>query len=106
MSSHTPKKNSSSLLTNTYSAEEKLKPLQIPIDDDKEYIEAIKEASFWCSAKCLRQLFCTMLLSNNTITPENIWNATWKILSTDISCNERKKMDDTSKILFFSKKGG
>ena len=46
MSSHTPKKNSSSLLTNTYSVEEKLKPLQVPIDDDKEYIEAIKEASF------------------------------------------------------------
>ncbi|KAL0790028.1 hypothetical protein Bca101_006274 [Brassica carinata] len=37
-----------------------------------------------------------MLLSNNTITPENIWNATWKILSTDISRNERKKMDNTN----------
>ena len=64
------------------------------------------EASFWCSAKCLRQLFCTLLLSNNTITPENIWNTTWKILSTDILCNERKKMDNTSKILFYPKKVG
>ncbi|CAH8311580.1 unnamed protein product [Eruca vesicaria subsp. sativa] len=58
---------------------------QVHMNDDEEYIEAIKETSIWSSAKCLRKLFCTILLSNSNITPENIWNATWKILSKDIN---------------------
>ena len=35
------------------------------LDDDNEYIEAIKEASLWASAHCLRQLFTDLFLSNS-----------------------------------------
>lgn len=42
------------------------------LDDDKEYIEAIKEASFWSSGKYLRKLFSIILLSKSVTTPENV----------------------------------
>ena len=34
------------------------------LDDDNEFIEAIKEVSLWGNGNCLRRLFAIMLLSN------------------------------------------
>ncbi|XP_070026693.1 uncharacterized protein [Nicotiana sylvestris] len=59
------------------------------IDDDKEYVDCIKEASSWGMPSYLRQLFSMLLLSNSMSRPENVWQATWQLLSEDILHEER-----------------
>ncbi|KAL7084236.1 hypothetical protein ACP275_14G212700 [Erythranthe tilingii] len=54
------------------------------LDDDKEYIDGIEEASQWGFAKFLRNMFTTLLLSNQMARPENVWDKTWHFLSDDI----------------------
>ena len=60
------------------------------LDDDKEYIEAIKEASFWGSAHSVRTLFAMLLLFNSTSKPEYVWEQTWEFLSDDILYKQRR----------------
>ena len=43
------------------------------LDDDNEFIEAIKEVSLWDNGNYLRRLFATMLLSNTVSRPEYVW---------------------------------
>ncbi|KAL7097082.1 hypothetical protein ACP275_10G120600 [Erythranthe tilingii] len=54
------------------------------LDDDKEYIDGIREASDWGTTKYLRNLFAVLLFSNHLSRPECIWNSTWQYLSEDI----------------------
>ncbi|XP_015939882.1 uncharacterized protein LOC107465417 [Arachis duranensis] len=54
------------------------------LNDDREYIEAIKEASCCGLDDYLRKLFTVMLMSNS------VWEEIWRILSNDILYNERK----------------
>ncbi|XP_010496514.1 PREDICTED: uncharacterized protein LOC104773570 [Camelina sativa] len=69
------------------------------LDDDKEYIEGIKEANFWCSSKFCRRLFVIMLISESLTSPKTVWEETWKILSEDIERKEkqRRQRPDTEK---------
>ncbi|XP_057792157.1 uncharacterized protein LOC131008997 [Salvia miltiorrhiza] len=63
------------------------------LEDDKEYIDGIIEASHWASAKSLRSLFVTTLLSSESISrPEVVWNSCWKLLSDDVLYNRRKNL--------------
>lgn len=66
------------------------------LDDDKEYIEAIKEASLWASGKFLRRLFAVMLLSNSVAMPIDVWKATWDILTEDILIRKKRKAKNPS----------
>nr|CAD1820584.1 unnamed protein product [Ananas comosus var. bracteatus] len=59
------------------------------LDDDKEYIDGIKEASSWGSAHYLRRLFATMLFSNCLSRPEFIWDTIWHHLADDILHKQR-----------------
>ncbi|KAK2637794.1 hypothetical protein Ddye_025589 [Dipteronia dyeriana] len=43
------------------------------LDNDNEYIDGIKEASFWGFAHYIRRLFVNLLLYNNMTRPEFIW---------------------------------
>lgn len=61
------------------------------LDDDKEYIEGLKECGFWASAAYVRKLFANMLLSNSLSIPKLVWESTCDILSEDILYMERKK---------------
>ncbi|KAL7132194.1 hypothetical protein ABFS83_12G055800 [Erythranthe nasuta] len=54
------------------------------LDDDKEYIDGIEEASHWGFAKFLRNMFTTLLLSNQMARPEYVWDKIWHFLSDDI----------------------
>lgn len=54
------------------------------LDDDKEYIDGISEASFWGSGHYLRSLFVTLLFSNCISRPEVVWEKTWNLLAEDI----------------------
>ncbi|XP_031112095.1 uncharacterized protein LOC116016070 [Ipomoea triloba] len=42
------------------------------LDDDKEYIDAITEASHWSTAKSMRKLFVILLTSKMVNKPENV----------------------------------
>lgn len=59
------------------------------LSDDKEYIHAITEASFWASAVSLRYLFVTLLSTDSLGRPEHVWNACWEYLSDDILYKQR-----------------
>jgi len=63
-------------------------------DDDKEFEEAIKEASTWASSSYLRKLFVTMLLSSTMASPEVVWDRTWPLLCEDITyhCQNRLQL--------------
>ncbi|XP_074300480.1 uncharacterized protein LOC141631751 [Silene latifolia] len=49
------------------------------LGDDKEYNDAIEEASYWGTGFYLRNLFSTLLLTNSLVNPELVWEKTWKI---------------------------
>ncbi|XP_058767228.1 uncharacterized protein LOC131640871 [Vicia villosa] len=54
------------------------------LQDDREFVEAIKEAHLWGSGPILRKLFVTMLLSASMNRPEHVWRKTWRYLSDGI----------------------
>ncbi|KAF7827231.1 uncharacterized protein G2W53_018395 [Senna tora] len=60
------------------------------LDDDREFIEAIHEASHWGSGQYLRSLFATMLLSNTISRPDIVWEKCWDILSEDARYTQRR----------------
>lgn len=70
------------------------------LDDDKEYIEAIKEASFWASGRYLRRLFAVMSLSNSIAMPIDVWNATWDLLTDDILYRKKKKSKSNGMLFY------
>ncbi|XP_057808736.1 uncharacterized protein LOC131023211 [Salvia miltiorrhiza] len=59
------------------------------LNDDREYIDGIVEASCWASAKSLRMLFVTLLSSDSFGSVADVWNACWIYLSDDILYNQR-----------------
>lgn len=64
------------------------------LDDDKEYVEAIVEASYWGSGTYLRNLFATLLFSNSMDRPEHVWEETWTLLCDDILHRQRRLLDN------------
>ncbi|XP_022041875.2 uncharacterized protein LOC110944524 [Helianthus annuus] len=63
------------------------------LDDDNEYVEAIKEANVYGTASYLRTLFGTMLMSGSLSKPDFVWDQTWKYLSDDIVYRQEKELD-------------
>ncbi|KAD0696005.1 hypothetical protein E3N88_43842 [Mikania micrantha] len=63
------------------------------LDDDMEYIEAIKEASHHGSGYYIRNLFATMLLSNTLSRPDFVWENAWEYLSDGILYMQQKKLN-------------
>ncbi|CAN7002732.1 unnamed protein product, partial [Brassica oleracea var. botrytis] len=61
------------------------------LDDDKEYIERLKECSFWASSGYVCHLFAKMLLSGSLSMPKLVWESCTDILSEDVLYIERKK---------------
>ncbi|XP_019150540.1 PREDICTED: uncharacterized protein LOC109147333 [Ipomoea nil] len=64
------------------------------LDDDKEYVDAVNEASKWASAHALRKLFVTLLTSNSIAKPETVWEAVWHHLADDAQFNTRHLTED------------
>ncbi|KAL7131766.1 hypothetical protein ABFS83_12G026400 [Erythranthe nasuta] len=59
------------------------------LDDDKEYIDAIKEVNTWASGDYIRRLFAVMLLSNSLSRPEHVWQSCWLDLTEGIAYKQR-----------------
>ncbi|XP_031120473.1 uncharacterized protein LOC116023609 [Ipomoea triloba] len=64
------------------------------LDDDREYIDAINEASHWSTANSMRKLFVILLTANLVNRPENVWNHVWHHLCEDVQFNKRKMLKD------------
>ncbi|XP_020972552.1 uncharacterized protein LOC110269208 [Arachis ipaensis] len=62
--------------------------------DDKEYIDAIEEASHWGSGEYLRRLYATLLFSNSMARPEHVWESTQRMLSDDILHRQRRLLNN------------
>ena len=62
------------------------------LDDDREYIEAINEASHSASGFSVRELFATMLMSDSLSRPEFVWENTWEQLADGILYNQRQRL--------------
>ncbi|CAJ2663091.1 unnamed protein product [Trifolium pratense] len=60
------------------------------LGDDKEYIEAIKEAHKWGSGVYLRKLFITLLLANTMDRPRHVWDKTKHLLADGILYDQRR----------------
>ncbi|XP_076927824.1 uncharacterized protein LOC143591528 [Bidens hawaiensis] len=65
------------------------------LDDDMEYIEAIKEASNYGSDGYLRNLFATMLTFHCLSRPDFVWEKSWEILSDGILYNQQRALNST-----------
>ena len=63
------------------------------LNDDKEYVEAIKEASLTASGHGLGLLFCEILISNSMSMPAQVWNQCWKYLVEGILRKERELLN-------------
>ena len=55
------------------------------LQDDREYVEAIKEAKDWGTTNYLRKLFVLILLTGAMSKPEEVWNQCWHWLADDIA---------------------
>ncbi|XP_058772421.1 uncharacterized protein LOC131646397 [Vicia villosa] len=60
------------------------------LEDDREYIGAIREVSEWGSGHFLRKLFVVMLLSSAVNRPAHVWNETWGLLSDGLLHQQRQ----------------
>lgn len=63
------------------------------LDDDREFIDAITEASEIASRNQLRRLFVTLLVMNTMSKPFSVWNSTWRLLSDGILYERRKVLN-------------
>ncbi|KAL5177308.1 ATP-dependent DNA helicase PIF1 [Glycine soja] len=67
------------------------------LQDDKEFIEEIKEAKDWGSTHYIRKLFVLLLLTTTMSKPEQVWDQTWHWMADDIVYNCKKS--STSPVL-------
>jgi hypothetical protein len=63
------------------------------VDDDSEFVHAIKEASFWGTGRYLRDLFVSLLISGQMHRPGFVWEKTWEELSDDIQHMQRRVLN-------------
>ncbi|KAI9091201.1 hypothetical protein K1719_028265 [Acacia pycnantha] len=54
------------------------------LDDDCEFVAALKEASMWAAGRSLRTMFVSMLLCCCLTRPEVVWKETSQLLSEDL----------------------
>ncbi|XP_022004510.1 uncharacterized protein LOC110902078 [Helianthus annuus] len=60
------------------------------LDDDKEYIVAVTEASAWSTSGFLRTFFVMLLMSNTISRPGHFWTQTKSLLCEDILYQQRR----------------
>jgi len=61
--------------------------------DDKEFIDAIKEASHLGYGNQLRRLFVALLIMNTMSKPNVVWDANWTLLADGILYQKRKDLN-------------
>lgn len=64
------------------------------LENDKEYIDGILEASLWGMRDYLRSFFVMLIMTDSMSQPEIVWEKTWHVLAADVERVERKKRND------------
>ena len=64
------------------------------LQDDKEYIDGLLEASQWGMGDYLRSFFVMLLMTDSLSRPEVVWEKTWHVLAADVERLERIKNND------------
>ncbi|GKE72369.1 hypothetical protein Tco_1534410, partial [Tanacetum coccineum] len=59
------------------------------LEDDKEYIDGLLEASHWGMGNYLRRFFVMLIMTNNMSRPEFVYEKTWHVMATDVESIER-----------------
>ncbi|XP_012843382.1 PREDICTED: uncharacterized protein LOC105963522 [Erythranthe guttata] len=59
------------------------------LDDEKEYMNAIRDVNAWASWDYIRRLFAVMLLSNSLSRPEHVWQSFCSGLAEGIAYREQ-----------------
>lgn len=70
------------------------------LEDDKEYIDAIKKANQWASADYVRRSFVVLLLSNFLTRPEYAQDTCWSYPAEDVLFKQQKLLNDPRLIYF------
>ena len=68
------------------------------LQDDREYVEAIREAKDWGTANYLRKLFLLILLIGAMSKPEEDWNQCWHWLVDDIAYQYTKSTINSGRL--------
>ena len=69
------------------------------LEDDKEYIEAIKEASLWSSSAYVRRFFAMLVINGSITRPAHVWENTHEYMTDDILIKKRHLARDPGAIL-------
>lgn len=72
------------------------------LDDDRESIHAITEASELASGDQLRRLFVSLLVMNSMSNPHTVWESTWRLLSDGILYETGKRLKNPGMNIMFS----
>ena len=59
------------------------------LEEDKEYIDGLFEASEWGMADYLRDYFVKLILTDSMSRPEYVWEQTWHLMAEDVLRIER-----------------
>jgi len=73
------------------------------LDDDNEYIEAIREASLSGSGFFIRGLFCTMLLNESLARPEFVWENSWELLADGILYKQKILLKNPGNFIYIKR---
>jgi len=68
------------------------------LDDDREFIDAIIEASLWGTGTYLRRLFAVLMVTDQLSRLENVWNRTSTNLIEDILHKQRRVLSAPGKL--------
>ena len=71
------------------------------LDDDKEYIDGIIEASQWEMGDYLRNYFIMLIITDSMSRPEVVWEKTWHLLAEDVEQIERRKRNHPGINVYF-----
>ena len=54
------------------------------LEDDKEYIDGLIEASLWGSGQYLRRFYFMLIMTGSMSRPEFVYEKTWHVLAKDV----------------------
>ena len=64
------------------------------LEDDKEYIDGLLEASRWGMGDYLRSFFVALIMTDTMSRPDFVWSKTWRLMAEDVESKERRKNND------------
>ena len=69
------------------------------LEDDKEYIDGLLEASLWGMGHYLRSFFVMLIMTDSMSRPEVVYEKTWQVMADDVLRIERRKRNDPGILL-------